>query len=665
VYFGSTDDDDRMYCLDASTGLQIWNFTRGYSFNPSPAVSGGNVYCASGDGNIYCLDALSGSLVWNRTIGINLDSSPAAVNGRVYVGSDDGRAYCMNAYTGSVSWTYATGHVMSSPAVADGKVYVTSLGGRLYCLDALSGAHVWGSYTVCNFTSSPAVADGKIYVGEASGSGIVHCFDASTGSQVWNYVTGDSVQSSPAVADGLVFIGSDNGKMYAFGNVIRVPEDYSTVQAAIHAAAPGATIWIAPGVYSEPLVINKTITLIGEPGSEPIFNGGGSGIAITIVSGGSGSTIAGIIITNWDQGIVVQNANCCKIYDNIMSLMNTNAIAFQGTSAVSNQVCNNIFQQDAVGVDVTSSSYNNTISQNIFKLSSTGLKVETSGNIVCENMISNNQLGMSLVNSDNNTIYHNDFVDNTYALQMSFTTSTSNKWDNGYPQGGNYWSAYSGVDQKGGPNQNIQGSDGIGDTAYAIAVNNTDNYPLMKPFNEHSIGIANFAVAKSVIFQGFTCNITVGVLNYGLYNETFNCAIWANQTRITLQPMVLTNRTSIQITFVWNTTGLPYGKYTITSVIDAVPGETDTSDNAFSGIWVRVAGVGDLTGGTPNALDFVPDKKVDITDVAITAKFFGQKAPPAPANCDVSGSMVGGPDGKIDITDVATVAKHFGQHYTY
>ncbi len=76
-----------------------------------------------------------------------------------------------------------------------------------------------------------------------------------------------------------------------------------------------------------------------------------------------------------------------------------------------------------------------------------------------------------------------------------------------------------------------------------------------------------------------------------------------------------------------------------------------------------MAGVGDLTGGTPNALDFVPDKKVDITDVAITAKFFGQKVPPAPANCDISGSTVGVPDGKIDITDVATVAKHFGQHY--
>ena len=531
------------------------------------------------------------------------------------------------------------------------------------CLDASTGVQVW-NYTAGSYVfSSPAVVGGRVYVG--SNDGRVYCLDALTGAQVWNYTAGSIVFSSPAVADGVLYVGSADGSVYAFGTVLRVPEDYGTIQSAINAAAPGATIWIAPGVYNESLVINKTITLIGKPGSEPIFNGGGSGIAINITSSGSGSTIAGIMITSWDQGIIVQNASGCKIYDNIMSLMNTNAIAFQGTNAASNQVYSNIFQQDAIGVDVTSSSQSNTITQNIFKLSTTGLKVETSGNIICENMMSNNQLGMSLVNSDNNTIYHNDFVDNTYAVQMSFTTSTGNKWDNGYPQGGNYWSTYTGADQKKGPNRDIPGSDGIGDTPYMVAVNNTDNYPLIKPFNEHNVGIASFFVAKTVIFQGFTCNMTVSILNYGLYNETFDLTIWANQTRITLHPMVLTNRSSTQTTFVWNTTGIPYGKYTIMSVVDTVPGETDTSDNNCTGGWVWVSGVGDLTGGTPNALDFVPDKKVDITDVALTAKFFGQKAPPAPSNCDVSGSTVGVPDGKIDITDVATVAKHFGQHYTY
>ncbi len=77
-------------------------------------------------------------------------------------------------------------------------------------------------------------------------------------------------------------------------------------------------------------MINKTITLIGKIGSEPTFNGGGSGIAITVVSGGSGSTIAGITITSWDQGIVINGASGCKVYDNIMSLISQNGIALRG-----------------------------------------------------------------------------------------------------------------------------------------------------------------------------------------------------------------------------------------------------------------------------------------------------------------------------------------------
>jgi hypothetical protein len=57
-----------------------------------------------------------------------------------------------------------------------------------------------------------------------------------------------------------------------------------------------------------------------------------------------------------------------------------------------------------------------------------------------------------------------------------------NVWDDGYPSGGNYWSDYTGADVKSGPNQDLPGSDGIGDTPYIIDANNTDRYPLMNPY---------------------------------------------------------------------------------------------------------------------------------------------------------------------------------------
>ena len=57
-----------------------------------------------------------------------------------------------------------------------------------------------------------------------------------------------------------------------------------------------------------------------------------------------------------------------------------------------------------------------------------------------------------------------------------------NSWDNGYPSGGNYWEDYTGTDNYHGPNQNLSGSDGIGDTPYNIyGGSNQDLYPFMEP----------------------------------------------------------------------------------------------------------------------------------------------------------------------------------------
>jgi parallel beta-helix repeat protein len=70
--------------------------------------------------------------------------------------------------------------------------------------------------------------------------------------------------------------------------------------------------------------------------------------------------------------------------------------------------------------------------------------------------------------------------------------------------------------------------------------------------------------------------------------------------------------------------------------------------------------VGDITGGTPNPWDFVPDGKVDGKDIAIIAMCYGSAPGCTPpyiwnAHCDVNN------DSKVDGEDIATVAIHFGE----
>jgi len=45
--------------------------------------------------------------------------------------------------------------------------------------------------------------------------------------------------------------------------VVRVPEDYPTIQAAVDAAAEGGTVLIGPGLYKENVQITKSLRLIG------------------------------------------------------------------------------------------------------------------------------------------------------------------------------------------------------------------------------------------------------------------------------------------------------------------------------------------------------------------------------------------------------------------
>ncbi len=97
------------------------------------------------------------------------------------------------------------------------------------------------------------------------------------------------------------------------GNIHRVPEDYSTIQAAINAAVTGDVVLIGPGTYNENLVISgKTITLASHfynSGDrqfidDTIINGQQLGPVIEVNSNvGPETTIQGLTIYNGLDGI--------------------------------------------------------------------------------------------------------------------------------------------------------------------------------------------------------------------------------------------------------------------------------------------------------------------------------------------------------------------------
>lgn len=184
----------------------------------------------------------------------------------------------------------------------------------------------------------------------------------------------------------------------------------------------------------------------------------------------------------------------------------------------------------------------------------------SSNNSVIRNNIANNNYGVLLDFSSGNRIFHNNFANNT--VQAYTHGSSANMWDDGYPSGGNYWSDYEGPDLYEGLYQNEIGSDGIGDAPYAINEDNTDHYPLMKPFPwlQHDIGITHiekvyfeFSIIvplKAIVGQGFLLGFNAFVMNYGSYTEVFNVTAYANTTIIqTLTNITLSSGSSAILNF--------------------------------------------------------------------------------------------------------------------
>ena len=111
---------------------------------------------------------------------------------------------------------------------------------------------------------------------------------------------------------GVVYIATNGSGVWRYSNrskpprMIKVPEDYSTIQAAINASNSGDTVLVGPGKYVENIdFLGKGILLISAEGSEEtIIDGGQNGSVVSFASHEDSTTrIKGFTIRN-GSGII-------------------------------------------------------------------------------------------------------------------------------------------------------------------------------------------------------------------------------------------------------------------------------------------------------------------------------------------------------------------------
>lgn len=386
------------------------------------------------------------------------------------------------------------------------------------------------------------------------------------------------------------------------------------------------------------------------------------------VKGKSGVIIKNGTIISFQYGIWVEDSDEVDIVLNNVSLSTRQGIGIRNSENVK-LTFNNVSESGYVGIGIDKGSSNITIWSNdvstsgdvgvgvyddSFNVVINGNTVTANGregvhlmdsnhNTVVNNDIMNCEYGIYLYNSNNtkiydntlsnnrafaiyvddayqNIIYHNDFINNAKHVE---SVGSTNDWDAGYGTtddigfGGNYWDDYDGVDEFSGRNQNVGGSDGIGDTSYRLDGENQDDYPLMEPWYSMLVGfgvtwstevIEETLISQVVFFSncsvaGYSFDKTEGAVRLTVSNGSF-CKVIISREVLDGSFSVIVDNVPTACLINWDET-----HHFINFTFNNDPHEVRITGEIATRI------IGDLNG----------DGAVDINDLFILSKNWGKE----------------------------------------
>jgi outer membrane protein assembly factor BamB len=421
--------------------------------------------------------------------------------------------------TNHTVWSYTTGGqiVYSSPSVVNGRIYVGSYDHKVYCLNASTGAYIW-SYTTGNpVASSPAIVDDKVYVGSTDYN--VYCLDGTTGMQIWNFTAGHQVYSSPVVIYGRVYVGSSWNAMFYCLN-----------------ATTGTQIWNrtidnAPWVptYSPAVACGKVY--VGSYRGRIYCLDASTGAYIWNYSMGTIRTSPSVV-----DGKVYVGSDDKRVY--CLDAL-TGAYIWHYTTG------NPVRSSPAVAdgrVYVGSDDYS------VYCLNaSTGAYIWS--------YKTGDWVGSSPAVADGKVYVGSDDY-SVYCLNAS--------------TGAYVWSYATG--------ERVISSPAIANGRVYVGSWDRKIYAFGPV---HNVAVTAVTPFRTVVGQGFLLPINVTVKDEGTYTETFNVTLYYNNSVIDEREVTLTTMDSATLTFIWNTTGVPLGNYTISASASIVADEIDTDDNTY------------------------------------------------------------------------------------
>jgi hypothetical protein len=161
------------------------------------------------------------------------------------------------------------------------------------------------------------------------------------------------------------------------------------------------------------------------------------------------------------------------------------------------------------------------------------------------------------------------------------------------------------------------------------------------------VAVTAMALSKNVVNDTIV-KINVTVRNFGTVNVTFNVTLYSDLVEIDTKAVNdLAPLSVVEVSFYWDTTPVPKGKYTMIAKVPVLGDEENPDDNVYVDGTVVETIKGDVNG----------DFKVDIYDIFEFAKAYNTEPgdPRWKPNCDLDN------DGLINVRDLFYAARNFGK----
>ena len=381
--------------------------------------------------------------------------------------------------------------------------------------------------------------------------------------------------------------------------------DYATIQAAIDApeTLDGHTILVDSGTYHENIVVNKSISLIGENSSNTIVDGGGVGTVLNITA--NNVTVSNFTIkkssTEIDPlgilyiGLILNGCNNTIIQNNKITQNYVGLLFYQSS--------NNLFR-------------NNTIVENIYNIGVFGQDIlehylqdiDTSNTVEGEPIYywinhENEQVPLdagfvALINCTNVSVQNLNLKNNFNGLLIAYSSNTTiqnnNITNNGY--GVNIW--YGSYDNQ--IIENIMEQNHVGVFGYGLTYRPSNNWFIKNAITANDLGIYLWRTYNNTI-----CGNSITANDRGIHFwATYNSSVYENDIRDNEHGILLDDSVK------WNRF---YHNNLINNTVQASASSLNTEGNAWDddypsggNYWSDYTGTdsdGDGIGDTPYVID--------------------------------------------------------------